>query len=172
MLPVPASGPAAKAKAAGADAADAIRLEGDLCRSSAACATRGDRAVGRQRHRPPGPDRRPAGLRLLRDDGPAALAELVVRGSRRRSRRTIPTRGWRIDQISTTVPDIDMFDPDEPSAEKLSDLANEAEDAALSVEGVTNSDGASAFWGLTAVALTRPTSSPRSTSAPATACRR
>ena len=146
----------AKAKAAGADAADAIRLESRSL------------SVERRLREPEAIERsedNDIGLRVLiggrqacvssTDDGPAALAELVERAvAMAKVAPDDPYAGLADpDQISTTVPDIDMFDPDEPSAEKLSDLANEAEDAALSVEGVTNSDGASAFWGLTAVAL-------------------
>ncbi|MEQ9812747.1 MAG: metallopeptidase TldD-related protein [Azospirillaceae bacterium] len=44
-------------------------------------------------------------------------------------------------------PDLDMVDPDEPSADRLIELARVAEEAALAVAGVTNSDGAEASWG-------------------------
>ena len=37
--------------------------------------------------------------------------------------------------------DLDMDDPTEPSAEKLIERARVAEDAALAVTGVTNSEG-------------------------------
>ncbi|MEL7029690.1 MAG: DNA gyrase modulator, partial [Pseudomonadota bacterium] len=43
--------------------------------------------------------------------------------------------------------DLDLFDPSEPSADELTGLAETAEAAALSVEGVSNSSGASAHWG-------------------------
>ncbi len=43
-------------------------------------------------------------------------------------------------------PDLDLFDPGEPSPEQLEDLAREAEVAARAIEGVTNSDGGSASW--------------------------
>lgn len=42
--------------------------------------------------------------------------------------------------------DFDLFDPAEPSPETLEDQAREAETAARSVEGVTNSDGGSSSW--------------------------
>ncbi|MEM9749492.1 MAG: TldD/PmbA family protein [Pseudomonadota bacterium] len=42
--------------------------------------------------------------------------------------------------------DMDLLDESEPSAETLTELAKEAEEAALNVEGVTNSSGASADW--------------------------
>lgn len=44
------------------------------------------------------------------------------------------------------LPDLDLFDPSEPSAATLEDRAREAEDAARAVAGVTNSEGGSASW--------------------------
>jgi len=49
-------------------------------------------------------------------------------------------------EIAKAVPDIDMFDPSEPSAEALIQRARAAEDAARAVPGVTNSEGAEASW--------------------------
>jgi len=49
--------------------------------------------------------------------------------------------------------DLDLADPGEPSAEALIEAAAEAEDAARAVEGITNSEGASASWGRSAIAL-------------------
>jgi PmbA protein len=43
-------------------------------------------------------------------------------------------------------PDLDLFDPAEPSAEALEAMARTAEEAARAVEGVTNSEGGSAGW--------------------------
>jgi PmbA protein len=43
-------------------------------------------------------------------------------------------------------PALDLFDPEEPSATLLEDQARAAEQAALAVAGVTNSDGGSASW--------------------------
>ena len=43
-------------------------------------------------------------------------------------------------------PDLDLFDPTEPSAEALEARAMAAEDAARAVAGVTNSEGGSAGW--------------------------
>ena len=146
----------AKAKAAGADAADAIRLESQSL------------SVERRLREPEAIERsedNDIGLRVLiggrqacvssTDDSAAALAELVERAvAMAKVAPEDPYAGLaEPDQITSTFPDIDMFDPEEPSAERLSELASEAEEAALSVDGVTNSDGASAFWGLTAVAL-------------------
>lgn len=49
--------------------------------------------------------------------------------------------------------DLDLIDPTEPDAESLIARAAAAEDAALAVAGVTNSEGASASWGRASVAL-------------------
>lgn len=43
-------------------------------------------------------------------------------------------------------PELDLFDPSEPSAETLEARARDAEAAAREIEGVTNSDGGSASW--------------------------
>ena len=43
-------------------------------------------------------------------------------------------------------PDLDLYDPSEPSAETLEADARTAEDAARAVKGVTNSEGASGSW--------------------------
>jgi PmbA protein len=48
---------------------------------------------------------------------------------------------------------LDLDDPDEPSMETLIARAAAAEDAAMSVPGITNSDGASASWGRSGIAL-------------------
>ena len=47
----------------------------------------------------------------------------------------------------------DLFDPTEPSAEDLIARAAAAEDAALAVKGITNSEGADAGWGRVRIAL-------------------
>ncbi len=44
------------------------------------------------------------------------------------------------------LPDLDLYDPTEPSAEALEDAARSAEDAARAVQGVSNSDGGGASW--------------------------
>lgn len=56
-------------------------------------------------------------------------------------------------QIATDWPQIEMFDPTEPSADILVERARAAEDAARSVSGVTNSEGAEAGYGVTDVTL-------------------
>ncbi len=49
--------------------------------------------------------------------------------------------------------DLELADDFEPSAEQLIAAAQEAEDAARAVEGITNSEGASASFGRSAIAL-------------------
>ena len=53
----------------------------------------------------------------------------------------------------TDVSGLDMADPVEPTANALIDRASRCEKAALAVPGVTNSEGAEAAWGRTAVTL-------------------
>ena len=48
--------------------------------------------------------------------------------------------------LARSFPALDLEDPTEPSAERLTALAAETEDAARAVKGVTNSNGASAGW--------------------------
>ena len=56
-------------------------------------------------------------------------------------------------RLADRFPDLDLEDPREPSAERLTELARETEDAARAVKGVTNSNGASAGWSSGAKAL-------------------
>ena len=57
------------------------------------------------------------------------------------------------DQIATTLAEMDSFDPVEPETQTLIDMANEAEDAARAVKGVTNSEGAEAGYSKARIAL-------------------
>jgi PmbA protein len=56
-------------------------------------------------------------------------------------------------ELTTSVPDLDLCDPEEPSTETLMARLREAEDAARAVPGVTNSEGAEASWGRSYSAL-------------------
>lgn len=56
-------------------------------------------------------------------------------------------------QVAGTSPEIEMFDPYEPSAEDLTNLAAAAEEAGLAVKGITNSEGGDAGWSTTEVAF-------------------
>jgi PmbA protein len=55
--------------------------------------------------------------------------------------------------LAKSFPNLDLEDRDEPSSERLVDLARSCEGAARAVAGITNSEGASAGWGRGAVAL-------------------
>lgn len=57
------------------------------------------------------------------------------------------------DMLATEWPDLDLFDPTEPSAESLVEAASEAEAAALAVPGVNSSVGAGAGAGLFGMVL-------------------
>jgi PmbA protein len=56
-------------------------------------------------------------------------------------------------EIARDWPSLDMLDPEEPAAETLIERAAAAEDAAMAVKGVTNSEGAEASWSRSTVAL-------------------
>jgi PmbA protein len=142
----------AAARRAGADAADAVALDGVSVSLSWRLGKleRLERSEGRD-----------IGLRVLvgrrqamvssSDRSVAALDELVERAVA--MARTVPEDPYAgladPDQIATEFPDLDVCDPTEPSAETLIDMASRAEDAARSVTGVTNSEGADAGWGRT-----------------------
>ncbi|MEM8798361.1 MAG: metallopeptidase TldD-related protein [Pseudomonadota bacterium] len=51
------------------------------------------------------------------------------------------------DRLQKDFPDLELFDETEIDAAALTERAKEAEEAALAVDGVTNSGGASAGWG-------------------------
>jgi len=56
-------------------------------------------------------------------------------------------------QLSNEDPDIDIFDSTEPSNEALVEAAKSAEDAARSISGVTNSEGAETGWSQARIAI-------------------
>ena len=56
-------------------------------------------------------------------------------------------------EIATEIPDLDLSDPAEPTAEALIERVRATESAARAVPGVTNSEGAEASWGRSEVAL-------------------
>lgn len=55
--------------------------------------------------------------------------------------------------VLRSIPALDLVDNEVPSVDRLTDLARTAEDAALAVSGVRNSEGGDASWGLTRIAL-------------------
>src|SRR5690348_2175696 len=145
-----------RAKKAGADAADAVLVEG-ISLSHA-------RRLGKTEklERSEGQD---LGLRVFvgkqqamvssSDRSPKMLDELVERTiAMARAVPEDPFIGLADPaEVAQDWPALDMLDPDEPSAETLIERARAAEDAALAVEGVTNSEGAEAGWGRSRIAL-------------------
>ncbi|NQU61034.1 MAG: TldD/PmbA family protein [Rhodospirillales bacterium] len=145
-----------KAMSAGAEAADAVFVEG----VSLSLAYR----LGERENlsRSEGAD---LGLRVLigkrqaivssSDTSSDALDELVERAVA--MARVVPEDPFcglaDPGQLATEFPDLEVADAREPTVEILSDRAARAEEAALAVHGVTNSEGAEAGWGRTHVAL-------------------
>jgi PmbA protein len=146
----------AKAKKAGADAADAVAIAG----TSLSHARRLGKTEKLERS-----EHQDLGLRVLvgkqqaivssSDRAPATLDELVERAVA--MARTIPEDPFcglaDPDQITHDWPALDIFDPSEPTAEMLIERARTAEETALAVAGITNSEGADAGWGRSRAAL-------------------
>jgi PmbA protein len=147
----------ARAKKAGADAADAILVEG-ISLSHA-------RRLGKTEklERSEGQD---LGLRVFfgkqqamvssSDRSAQALSDLVAHAVA--MARAVPDDEFcgvaDPDQVAREWPThLDMIDADEPSAEALIERAHACEDSALAVAGITNSEGAEAGWGRSRVAL-------------------
>ena len=57
------------------------------------------------------------------------------------------------DRLATDIVDLDIADAHEPSADELLGMAQQCEDAARAVDGITNSEGAGAGWGRATTAL-------------------
>src|SRR6516164_6704147 len=145
-----------RARRAGAEAADAVFFEG-ISLSHA-------RRLGKTEklERSEGHD---LGLRVFigrrqavvssTDRSPEALSALVERAVA--MARTVPEDPYcgiaDPAEITHAWPSLDMLDPEEPAAEVLIERARAAEEAALAVNGVTNSEGAEAGWGRSSVAL-------------------
>ncbi|MGH6943830.1 MAG: TldD/PmbA family protein [Geminicoccaceae bacterium] len=139
----------AKAKRAGADAADALLVE-----SAGLGATR---RLGKLEkvERAEATD---LGLRVFigkrqaivstAELGAQALARLVE--SAIGIARAVPEDAYAglaaPEQIARSWPELDLDDGKEPSADALAELASAAEDAALGQPGITNSEGAEASW--------------------------
>jgi PmbA protein len=146
----------ARAKKAGADAADAVLFEG----VSLSHARRLGKVEKLERS-----ESQDLGLRVLvgrqqaivssSDRSPKMLAELVERTvAMARAVPEDPFCGLADPaDITHDWPALDMLDPEEPSAETLIERARAAEETALAVKGVTNSEGAEAGWGRSRIAL-------------------
>jgi PmbA protein len=145
-----------RALKAGADAADAVLFEG----VSLSHARRLGKTEKLERS-----ESQDLGLRVLigrqqaivssSDRSPKMLAELVERTLA--MARAVPEDPFcglaDPGDIAHDWPQLDMLDPDEPSAETLIERARAAEDTALAVPRVTNSEGAEAGWGRSRIAL-------------------
>ena len=145
-----------RARKAGADAADAVFFEGTSLSHA--------RRLGRTEklERSEGHD---LGLRVLighrqaivssNDHSPEALCELLERAVA--MARAVPEDPFcgiaDPGEIARDWPRLDMLDPEEPAAELLIERARGAEEAALAVTGVSNSEGAESGWGRSSVAL-------------------
>jgi len=145
-----------RAKAAGADAADALYGEYDALTH----AQRLGKIEKLERA-----ESRDLGLRVFVGKrqasvsstvlSPAAIGALAERAVA--MARAVPPDEFcglaEPDEIGKSVPEIDMFDPAEPSAEDLIARARAAEEAARAVPGVTNSEGGEASWGASRIWL-------------------
>ncbi len=89
------------------------------------------------------------------DTASATLDEMVARAvAMARAAPEDPHAGLaETNLLARDIADLDLFDASEQEAETLYARAAEAEDAARAVEGVSNSEGAEASWGMSAVAL-------------------
>jgi PmbA protein len=144
------------AKAAGADSADALYVNGE----SISVAQR----MGK-REKLESSEGRDLGLRVFvgkrqafvssTDFAPAALRILATRAvDMARAVPEDPVCGIAPEELlARSWPDLDLADKSRPSARALLAMAAEAEDAARAVKGVTNSEGAEASWGRTSVML-------------------
>ena len=144
------------AKAAGADSADALYVNGE----SISVAQR----MGK-REKLESSEGRDLGLRVFvgkrqafvssTDFAPAALRILATRAvDMARAVPEDPVCGIAPEELlARSWPDLDLADKSRTSARALLAMAAEAEDAARAVKGVTNSEGAEASWGRTSVML-------------------
>ncbi len=146
----------AKAKAAGAEAADAVFVSGvSLSHAQRLGALEClERSEGQD-----------LGLRVLigkrqaivssTDRSPQALAELVERAVA--MARCVPEDPYcglaEPEQLARDIPALENCDPAEPAPEVLIERAKACEEAARAVAGVTNSEGAEASWSLSRIAL-------------------
>ena len=145
-----------RARAAGADAADAVAFESASL--SASCRLGVPEDVQRA-------ESRDLGLRVFigkrqafvssSDTASAVLDELVGRAlDMARLAPEDPHCGLaEPDLLATDLVDLDLFDGAEPDAKALMASAETAEAAARAVDGVTNSEGGGASWGRGSVAL-------------------
>ncbi|MCG8360802.1 MAG: TldD/PmbA family protein [Kiloniellales bacterium] len=145
-----------KAKAAGADAADALLVE-EVALSHAQRLGALERLEREES--------RDLGLRVLighrqaivssTDTAPEALDALVERVVA--MARSVPEDDFcglaAPEQLARELPALDIYEDEEPAPELLIERAKACEDAARAVPGITNSEGAEAGWGQARVTL-------------------
>jgi PmbA protein len=146
----------ARARRAGADAADALHVSG------------ADLAVGERLGQPEkleSSESADLGLRVLignrqacvssTDLDPATLDDLVERAIA--MAKAVPEDRFAglapAELLAREIPDLDLDDGERPDAGTLRARVRAAEAAAMAVEGVTNSEGAEASWGVTEITL-------------------
>lgn len=146
----------AKAKRAGADAADSVFIEGISLSKS----IRMGEPENLERS-----ENLDVGLRVLigKQQAMASSSDTSGQAMEELARRAVdmakavpedPFCGLaETNQLATDFPDVQSCDTFEPDADHLGDLASHAEQAALAVKGISNSEGASAGWGLNTVAM-------------------
>ncbi len=146
----------AKAKRAGAEAADAVLFNSASLEVSYRLGAREDLERSESKD---------LGLRIFlgqkqaivssTDISPVSLEELLQRGlAMAAAMPDDPYCGLaETDRLCRDIPDLDLYDDQEPTPEVLYDMAAEAETAALAVEGVSNSESAGASWGSSRIAL-------------------
>ncbi|MGH6931302.1 MAG: TldD/PmbA family protein, partial [Dongiaceae bacterium] len=145
-----------RARGAGADAADGMLYES----ASLSYAQRLGKPEKLERE-----EGRDLGLRVFigkrqaivstTDTSPDMLIELVARAIA--MARIVPEDPFcgiaDPAEIARGFPDLDLSDPVEPSPDLLKQRASAAEQSALAVKGITNSEGAEAGWGRGTVTL-------------------
>jgi len=146
----------AKAKAAGADAADAVLFNS----ASLSHAQRLGNLERLERE-----ESKDLGLRVFlgqrqaivssTDLAPDTFDEVVERVLA--MARAVPEDPYcglaAPEQLAKDLPSIELSDPDEPDPQTLIERARVCEEAARAVEGVTNSEGAEAGWSRSEIAL-------------------
>jgi PmbA protein len=144
------------AQQAGADSADAVFVHGDSLSVAQRLGQREklERAEGHDLGLRVFVGRRQASVSST-DFEPGALRELAARAvAMARAVPEDPVCGLADpDQLGNGFPPLDLDDGREPAAEELLELVGRAEEAALAVKGVTNSEGADAGWGRTAMRM-------------------
>lgn len=146
----------AKAKRIGAEAADAVLFKSASLEVSYRLGAREDLERSESKD---------LGLRIFlgqkqaivssTDISPVSLEELLQRGlAMATAMPDDPYCGLAdSDRLCKDIPDLDLYDDQEPTPEALYEMAAEAETAALAVDGVSNSESAGAGWGSNHVAL-------------------